>query len=431
MIHTRCPHCQTTFRVTDDQLSAALGTVRCGPCSHIFSATECQLLPAELELYQKQETSAPVSEQLNEPVPAQPVKKSTIESSFESTAPSLAKPATAPFENRRPEETDVSEEAATDDINEMLPDNISSIELIDDKAFSDSFKSFSLSSDSDTRSHAQSPSDEPIAEDDDKWAEALLDEDNEPTVESVTPPVETTPEHSLELDASASEPSPAAEFQINNTSNKSTVEDEKTEEKDDDPLSPDDEFDPFEELMQAIPGVAEQELAQEQRIAEELEEPKKKRTLLWCFLSLVALFALASQLAFFNFDRLAVDDRFRPAYQLACETLKCELPVQQNIDNITSSGLSIRPHAKLRNALSVDLILTNNAIFTQPFPNVRLDFSDLNQKPVASRVFKPDEYLNADFDKLDKMPIAVPIHLSFEIKHPGAEATNFSVKVVP
>ena len=37
---TRCPQCQTTFRVTDAQLAAANGKVRCGSCLHVFLATE-------------------------------------------------------------------------------------------------------------------------------------------------------------------------------------------------------------------------------------------------------------------------------------------------------------------------------------------------------------------------------------------------------
>ena len=35
---TQCPHCLTSFRVTDNQLEAADGLVRCGACLGIFSA---------------------------------------------------------------------------------------------------------------------------------------------------------------------------------------------------------------------------------------------------------------------------------------------------------------------------------------------------------------------------------------------------------
>jgi predicted Zn finger-like uncharacterized protein len=43
---TRCPHCQTTFRVVPDQLKLRAGLVRCGACKQIFNGLE-QLLPPE------------------------------------------------------------------------------------------------------------------------------------------------------------------------------------------------------------------------------------------------------------------------------------------------------------------------------------------------------------------------------------------------
>ncbi len=39
-MQTTCPHCHTTFRVTDEQLSAAAGKVRCGRCFGVFVAVE-------------------------------------------------------------------------------------------------------------------------------------------------------------------------------------------------------------------------------------------------------------------------------------------------------------------------------------------------------------------------------------------------------
>lgn len=37
---TLCPHCDTSFRITDEQLAAADGAVRCGACLAVFSAPE-------------------------------------------------------------------------------------------------------------------------------------------------------------------------------------------------------------------------------------------------------------------------------------------------------------------------------------------------------------------------------------------------------
>lgn len=39
-MYTRCPECQTTFKVTPTQLNAHEGLVRCGICSHTFHADQ-------------------------------------------------------------------------------------------------------------------------------------------------------------------------------------------------------------------------------------------------------------------------------------------------------------------------------------------------------------------------------------------------------
>src|SRR5262245_52700045 len=38
MLFTRCPDCETTFRVSDDALKKANGQVRCGRCASVFNA---------------------------------------------------------------------------------------------------------------------------------------------------------------------------------------------------------------------------------------------------------------------------------------------------------------------------------------------------------------------------------------------------------
>ena len=43
-MYTRCPQCQTVFRITTAQLKARGGTVRCGRCQHVFGADQ-QLVP--------------------------------------------------------------------------------------------------------------------------------------------------------------------------------------------------------------------------------------------------------------------------------------------------------------------------------------------------------------------------------------------------
>lgn len=48
-MHTRCPHCQTTFAVNAAQLRAARGQVRCGGCRSVFDGVKCLIDDAPAE----------------------------------------------------------------------------------------------------------------------------------------------------------------------------------------------------------------------------------------------------------------------------------------------------------------------------------------------------------------------------------------------
>lgn len=70
-MQTRCPHCQTTFRVSEAQLNAAKGKVRCGKCQQVFNAREHIHLATEPSV--ETSTAAPaVVKKSPPPAPAPP-----------------------------------------------------------------------------------------------------------------------------------------------------------------------------------------------------------------------------------------------------------------------------------------------------------------------------------------------------------------------
>ena len=110
-----------------------------------------------------------------------------------------------------------------------------------------------------------------------------------------------------------------------------------------------------------------------------------------------------------------------------CPTLGCELPALVDIGQIKSSNLVVRSHPDFTGALVVDAILYNRAPFAQPFPLLEIRFADLNGKLLASRSFKPSEYLSGELAGQTIMPPQVPIHIALDILDPGAKAVNYSL----
>ncbi|MFT5929561.1 MAG: putative Zn finger-like uncharacterized protein, partial [Candidatus Azotimanducaceae bacterium] len=59
---SRCPNCDTSFKVTDVQLAAAAGAVRCGACLQIFVASEYFVDAPVDDSFQEREEKEQISE---------------------------------------------------------------------------------------------------------------------------------------------------------------------------------------------------------------------------------------------------------------------------------------------------------------------------------------------------------------------------------
>ncbi|NOP02814.1 DUF3426 domain-containing protein, partial [Klebsiella pneumoniae] len=89
-------------------------------------------------------------------------------------------------------------------------------------------------------------------------------------------------------------------------------------------------------------------------------------------------------------------DQYRPIFQQICPMVGCQVPTRVDIARIKSSNLVVRSHPDFKGALIVDAIIYNRAPFAQPFPLLELRFADLNGQLIASRRFKPSEYLSGE-----------------------------------
>ncbi|NER66237.1 DUF3426 domain-containing protein, partial [Pseudomonas sp. MAFF212427] len=151
------------------------------------------------------------------------------------------------------------------------------------------------------------------------------------------------------------------------------------------------------------------------------------RRLIWSLLIVLAAAALAGQYIAYHFDELARQDQYRPWFQQLCPSLGCEVPSKVDIARIKSSNLVVRSHPDFAGALIVDAIIYNRAPFSQPFPLLELRFADLNGQLIASRRFKPGEYLSGELAGKAEMPSQTPIHIALDILDPGAKAVNYSL----
>ncbi|WP_409284430.1 DUF3426 domain-containing protein [Pseudomonas protegens] len=424
---TQCPHCQTRFRVSHAQLSVARGVVRCGSCLQVFNAAR-QLL--EQRAAKESAASRPVAKPAPAPAPAAPV-----EPPAEPAAAAAPAPAAAPVQRAISQKQWSAAEMDLDplDLDEELA-KLEQRETQPAKAFGQEreHKEGSLSARRD-----------PQDADDAHWPDGLFGsaaEHDEP------PPV------ALKAQAQADEPTPEPTRQSRTepslSFNLADLEDEPKAPK----LRLDDDLEPFDARISA--DSAEQDDAadtshgkkrrerSEPAVPEDVlldlvDDPlhldwQKRRSpwgrrLLWLLLILLAAGGLAGQYIAYHFDELARQDQYRPWFQQLCPEFGCTVPSRVDIARIKSSNLVVRSHPEFSGALVVDAIIYNRAPFSQPFPLLELRFADLNGHLIASRSFKPGEYLGGEMQDVAEMPPQTPIHIALDILDPGPKAVNYSL----
>ncbi|MCS3514776.1 DUF3426 domain-containing protein [Pseudomonas grimontii] len=400
---TQCPHCQTRFRVNHAQLSVARGVVRCGSCLQVFNAAR-QLL--------EQRAHAPVPEQ---PTAIEPAREAAPEpqraiSQKQWTAEELD------LDN-----LDLDEELAKlerREIQHTLPVGAERRQPGADRR---------------QKEDALSASRETVKAEEEKWAASLF---SEPPEERVNAPADEPEPTKAPATRQRTEPSMSLHID-DEPALRSTPEDEHT----DPPFTPltvaADEAEP-EERTQSRRKRPRPEAGVHDDLLQDLEDDplhlyaQKRpqglgRRLIWMLLVLIAAAGLAAQYIAYQFDDLARQDAYRPWFQQLCPTLGCTVPSRVDIAHIKSSNLVVRSHPEFAGALVVDAIIYNRATFSQPFPLLELRFADINGNLIASRRFKPAEYLNGELAGGIEMPSQTPIHISLDILDPGNKAVNYSL----
>lgn len=156
---------------------------------------------------------------------------------------------------------------------------------------------------------------------------------------------------------------------------------------------------------------------------------KPKRVWPWGIAVLLLVLTLLTQLTYFFRVNLAANfPATKPIFVSWCETLKCAVPLPQNLSliNIESSGLEDAP----LNHVVLNALLRNHAAYAQAFPNLELTLTDTQDNPQARRIFKPTDYLspieNETIGLLPNHEINIKLHLDTkDIKPSGYRLVLF------
>lgn len=388
-LQTQCPHCETRFRVTDEQLSIAGGKVRCGSCMKVFNAVEHQV-----------------------------IKTSSSSASGESTPKEQLTPdATSPASGSDPGTTEEEFVFADNPEEDAAEGRYAGTSLtFSDDELSDSFRGVDESAKSGY--HDDDPAaDKPAV--DESWAEAMLSDDQpkrfaeHPNASEPTPQA-PKPQPAKEQPAGTRHGTPASADELTLAA---TEADRAGRAPDQRPRQDQTTDTLYQDLRRDPVSVG--------------NGTSRLRTALWTLVVLALLGILVAQVSWFQFDRLSAIPQLRPFYEKGCELAGCQLKPLINVDAIQSRKLVVRTDPENRNQLIVDAVIINRAGFEQPFPAIALTFSNLNGDVVAQSTFMPEEYLAGDAETLDIMPSETPVRIAISIRDPGRDAVNYNLTFRP
>lgn len=383
---TQCPHCKASFKVSEEQLNAANGRVRCGACLNIFDAIAYQISPVSPSAGIK-ESKTSQSEQNSE---------SILDDDFSLDLDNAIDLEDELLGNDKPSSNDLDDYTVfADDPEEdslekgysgsiKFGDELSTSFLELEKPSKEAFKTQFLKDDSTEISDSEAI--------DESWASSILDDLEKPNEDKIEP--------NFNLNDTIDEP----ELAKPNESPENTISNDTLH---------------FEQ----------QDLDSYKFQYEQDPTPRKR----WLIGSLLFLFNLSllilliAQASWFHYEKLVKYPKIAEIYELVCAELGCELPVLSDVSKIENRNLVVRSHPTTFNALIIETIITNHANFEQDFPAISLTFSNINNQVVAKRLFKPSEYLNKELLSWPGMPSEQPIQITLEIIDPGAEAVNYKM----
>ncbi|MFQ3228797.1 DUF3426 domain-containing protein [Reinekea sp.] len=432
---TQCPHCGTSFRVRTEQLAVANGSVRCGACLQVFSARN-HVVTTSIPS-QTAGKAAPVAKR-TAPKPAIPKPTAPKSPVPRPTAKPAVKPRPNPAPMRKappkqdtsrfPTDTDDDAEflfAADDDDDEFLfAADSDDDELFDEDEqndglgeLSDSFLNLNNSNPPQKKvdhfqSETHSLNKELFAEDEDdedeSWAESMLEEIEKENVSLKKPAV----------------------FESRNVSTKQSQSEAHNAAMKRSALFVDLESGNTQRPTSAsqVVNQASQELDLDFHFEERLS---RLRPLGWLVVALFIVILFA-QFAWLQRDTYARMDQWRGLYAQACDVIGCELPDQVDVEQIRTSVI-VRDHKNtaLKDIKMVDIVLTNRAPFKQPFPEILLQYSDVNGKVVADQSFLPTDYLKGEMTGVMTMPLNTRVYVSIPIKAPAKSAVNYQLILNP
>ena len=161
----------------------------------------------------------------------------------------------------------------------------------------------------------------------------------------------------------------------------------------------------------------------------------KKRQLkvpTWLLAILAALLLITATVQSVYFLRTEIATYYpitKPYVVEACKLFKCTVDLPKKIELIAIDDSDIQEDADYEDLMRFSSTLINQANFNQQFPNLELTLTDVDDKPMLRRVFKPSDYLPSDIDVATGIAAGQEVKIKLAITANGTVVAGYRVFV--
>ncbi len=163
-------------------------------------------------------------------------------------------------------------------------------------------------------------------------------------------------------------------------------------------------------------------------LGQQNNQPANSSIILWSFFSLLALAALLLQLVWFERHLLIQHPNGAKVLQIMCQQLGCSLPPLKNSGKIEVVSRNFAIHPNKTGVLQLHLTIISRTHFDQVYPELQLNLFNRSERLLASRTFKPTEYLSEAQQDSPLMPAQHEIDILLELLDPGEDVTGFKIE---
>ena len=152
----------------------------------------------------------------------------------------------------------------------------------------------------------------------------------------------------------------------------------------------------------------------------------RRRTVGYAVAALALLALMAGQYVFFMPEDAARRyPQWRGAIESVCVRIGCVLPERRDPGRIRVVSRDVRVHPRIEGVMQIKATLANSAPYRQPYPLVRFTLFNVNGQTIATRDFKPSEYLGRSVAASARLRPKTPFQVELDVLAPEEAAVSF------